>query len=144
MNVKGCNPKIGEPGFDPSKCEFKAHVDCAWYDNTKNNICGYPLDSTFDKYVNEGWYGLNKPQKSIKGRADTLLQRKAFYAVQGIYGGSSSGADAFWTKPWFVVGLALIAIGISPILIQEIRNRKKTSRKTRAAVKKSSFTEPLI
>lgn len=123
--VKGCAIKFGQPGFSPTLCDYKGHVDCPAEDITKNSLCGYALDSTFDRYVNEGWYGINRVKKDPSGKIDLIEPREIFYRMQEINEvPSTRPSNSILKKPWFIAAITLILIGMIPILIHEACSRR--------------------
>lgn len=116
--VKGCTPRLGEQGFSPATCDWRGHVDCPSRDISVNGICGYSLESTFDGYVNEGWYGINSVSRGSTG-VDKLHHRQLYYRIQSLYGGVSE-IIPWYTRTWVIVAAVLVLIGLSPVVVHEL------------------------
>eukprot|EP00475_Leptophrys_vorax_P031219 TRINITY_DN4723_c0_g1_i1.p1 TRINITY_DN4723_c0_g1~~TRINITY_DN4723_c0_g1_i1.p1 ORF type:complete len:632 (+),score=83.69 TRINITY_DN4723_c0_g1_i1:253-1896(+) len=83
ISVMGCSPAWGSPSFNVANCAWKAHADCPNGDINYNSLCGYWLGSTSDKYVNEGWFGLNRIQKNVSTPGlDLLSPRKVYFTLR--------------------------------------------------------------
>jgi len=125
ISVKGCWPQYYNPGFDPRRCDWKAHVDCPEIGASEHGLCGYWLSSTFDHYVNEAWYGINSVQKNPKDQygPDVITPRKLFYALQYIYEGNYP-RHPFYTQAWFIATAVFFAVGAVPVLLHELRRSK--------------------
>lgn len=123
--VAGCTKRIlnGKPTI--GECDFKAHIDCPHEDPWKNALCGHFFPNTFDSYVNEGWFGINRPKFTGRAGHDSLIPRKVFYDLAKVYGGSGIieplSHGPLYSQPWFIVAIILLSIGLLPIIIQEVR-----------------------
>lgn len=108
INVKGCysDVKFPKPGFDPSKCDYKAHVDCPNPDIRNSSLCGYPLGSPFDQYVNEGFFGIMRPWQSlVAGKPDELKPKLLYTSLQVLWGPPVS---SLWI--WITMLVILVSI----------------------------------
>lgn len=129
VNVKGCKGSpapFGQPGFDPSKCDHKAHVRCPSVDIEQPSLCGYFLGSTFDKYVNEGWFGIMKVHESmVPGQVDVLTPRKQFFAIQQVW------RDGPLPDTWMYLTaiVALISVSIVATLVVVLVYKRKVANK---------------
>jgi hypothetical protein len=121
--VQGCPVLYGQPGFSASTCQWKAHVDCPHSDAASNSLCGYWLSTTFDNYVNEGWYGLHRVEKGSGGAVDTIHPRDVFFVVQKLYGGSFYDAtlNPLYRQPWFIASITLFLLAVVPLALFEFR-----------------------
>jgi len=123
--VKGCNPRYTEVGFNPMLCEYKGHVDCPCIDVSSNCLCGYALESTYDGYVNEGWYGINRVIRGGNAEIDRLDPREIYYRLQRIYGmpctrPSSIPSTFFkYNMGWTILAILLFSIGTVPLILYE-------------------------
>jgi hypothetical protein len=57
-----------------------------WYtDITKASLCGFYMDYPFDKYVNEGYWGIMRVTRSTDGSPDTLTPRLVYSSLQSLW-----------------------------------------------------------
>lgn len=96
----------GTPGFDAGQCQYKAHVDCpnkgisprtyasrrgngmiiyVEIDITQPSLCGFWMDYPYDKYVNEGYWGIMRPSRSSDGSPDVLVPRAVYTSLQALW-----------------------------------------------------------
>eukprot|EP00475_Leptophrys_vorax_P046117 TRINITY_DN977_c2_g1_i1.p1 TRINITY_DN977_c2_g1~~TRINITY_DN977_c2_g1_i1.p1 ORF type:complete len:566 (-),score=143.86 TRINITY_DN977_c2_g1_i1:90-1787(-) len=122
--VAGCEIQFGQAGFSDAACQRKAHVNCPYTDASSDALCGYwHVGSTYDDYVNEGWYGLNRVRSGFSGEVDSLEPREAFYTIQKLYGGNFylGSINPLWKQAWLILGITLIVMGTVPLIIFEIQ-----------------------
>lgn len=81
--VAGCGGPVPYPlpGFDPSQCAWKAHVQCPMLNLWRPSLCGFWTPATFDGYSNQGWYGLMRPSPQA-GDVDRLTPRLLYGRLQ--------------------------------------------------------------
>ena len=118
--VKGCSPIFGQSGFEESKCDWKAHVDCPHSDASSQSLCGYWLASTFDSYVNEAWYGINRVKLSKTKGLDELEQRLIYFELQKLFEGKSRPSRNLLNRisAW-TLAISFLLISVSSGLYRE-------------------------
>jgi len=88
LSVKGCQVTLGDTAhtFNPANCDWKGNVYCPNNNVTEHALCGYWLSSTFDHYVNEAWYGINRViVNPAGGYLDILSQRELYFRLQQMW-----------------------------------------------------------
>lgn len=73
-----------------SGCTSKAHITCGSGDLSVQALCGFPLDSMPDRYVNEEWFGIVSPKKcsytDSKHKYDTISSvRSVYFKLQELW-----------------------------------------------------------
>lgn len=106
--VTGCYGPIpyGQPGFDKSLCDWKAHVDCPESDLWYHSLCGYP-SSSFDHYTNVAWFGLVKVSTNPGADMDLIVPRQAYDRLKELWGEP---------KGYMWLYLIVIALGVAAAL----------------------------
>lgn len=113
-HVQGCtspNP-YPSPEFDPSTCEYKAHVDCPNRDIRRQSLCGYPLASAFDGYVNEGYFGIMGVFPRREGQMDGLRQKLLYFYLRDVWVPQTSN-----TWLWMIFCVMLLSISTLVVLV---------------------------
>jgi hypothetical protein len=126
----GCYPPFPDPAFNAATCDFKGHAQCPSQDIHVHAICGYPLDSPFDQYVNEAWWGLLAVQQSVGPATpshplvpvDKLTPRLAFAALRTL-----------WAPPpvqdrWLAYLVAVLGTGLALLLGALVAVRCRVSK----------------
>lgn len=111
VNVKSCfGARWPSPSFDPSQCEWKAHVDCPNQDINKPTLCGYPLAAPFDGYVNEGYWGIVQVHPSpVLGAIDVIRPKLLYPALREVWLPSPG-----WT--WVLVAASVFLVSVLTLL----------------------------
>ena len=106
--VTGCFGPIpyGQPGFNPTQCDWKAHVDCPESDLWYHSLCGYQ-SASFDHYTNAAWFGLVKVFPHPGRDMDIIVPRVAYDRLKRIWGEDRG------PRGWLWVLLVLAVLGIS-------------------------------
>jgi len=81
-----CPVTQGHRGFDPKKCQEKAHVTCGNWDTSVHDLCGYFLDASPDHYVNEEWFGITAPTQCERA-IDSLRPRMTYWKMRELWTG---------------------------------------------------------
>jgi len=66
------------------------HSDCPANSAWDLSLCGYPLEATFDNFINEAWFGINEPsinEPDGERLPDSLKQRKLYYDLRELWTG---------------------------------------------------------
>eukprot|EP00808_Paulinella_micropora_P014415 g67629.t1 len=93
VNSKGCYPPWPSRRFNIKHCQYKGHAQCPFQTLDEPNICGYQLNSAFDHYVNEAWWGIMAVQRKKSWfaptyplvRIDKLRPRQAYVTLQQLW-----------------------------------------------------------
>lgn len=122
VGVTGCYGPIpyGSPGFDPSQCDWKAHVDCPESDLWYHALCGYQ-SAAFDHYTNTAWFGLMKVYPHPGGDMDIIVPRLAYNRIKALYGGEEMNHGLLWL--WLTLFLFFIATITSTLLYIQWQHR---------------------
>lgn len=114
LNVKGCSGMVKWPdvGFDSTTCDFKAHADCPSQNISIPHLCGYPLGSPFDGYVNEGYFGIMTPSLPtgrgvVAGAVDHLRPKLLYGSLRTLW-----AAPVPQTWLWITSGVLLFSLGL--------------------------------
>jgi len=107
--VVGCGGPIPYPlpGFDPSLCGWKAHVNCPQLNLWRPSLCGFWTPATFDQYSNQAWYGIVKPTPQ-RGDVDHLTPRLVYGKLQQTWNRSQD--SWIWMTTMIISALIVAAI----------------------------------
>jgi len=79
----------GREGVDCARFHQNCPAPSAW----DFSLCGYPLEATFDNFINEAWFGINVPsinEKDGQRLPDSFRQRKLYYDIRELWTGKSA------------------------------------------------------
>lgn len=136
--VGGCSGPVPYPlpGFDPSQCSWKAHVQCPQMNLWRKSLCGFYTPATYDSYSNQGWYGLLRVSPQA-GDVDKLTPRLIYGRLQQLWSPSQQHA---WVWVLMLALALFVAVGLTVRTQTEFIKRRAqvTEIEARSSAKNSA------